>query len=109
MSPTITSTYFGYRDHLFPDGSTGTTIVLGTSDAINDAVTVNGYYTLRFNDGSELWLKYTGTGAANKVKGTATVIGGKGRYAEAKGDGTFEGARQPALARAAKRRHQLCG
>jgi hypothetical protein len=84
----------------FPDGSTGTTVVLGTSDTINDAATVNGYYTLQFNDGSELWLKYTGTGAANKVKGIATVIGGKGRYAEAKGDGTFEGARQPTPARA---------
>jgi hypothetical protein len=90
----------------FPDGSTGMTIVLGTSDAINDAVTVNGYYTLQLNDGSELWLKYSGTGAANKVKGTATMIGGKGRYTEAKRDGTFEGARQPTLA---LRRHQLCG
>jgi hypothetical protein len=57
--------------------------------------TGSGYYTITFADGSELWLTYTG---GNKViagktvgKGTAIVIGGKGRYAGAKGEGTYEG------------------
>jgi hypothetical protein len=43
------------------------------------------------------------------VGGLARMLidaGGGARYAEAKGEGTFEGARQPALA---LRRHQLCG
>ena len=81
----------------FQDGSTGTALVIGTYDAVvGVGATVNGYYTISFADGSELWLKYTGTtktGATGKIaqKGTATVISGKGRYAGAQGDGTFEG------------------
>jgi hypothetical protein len=52
--------------------------------------------TTYFNDGSELWSKFTDTFTNNgrggvTQKGTATVIGGKGRYAGAKGDGTWEG------------------
>jgi hypothetical protein len=81
----------------FPDGSIGTTLVIGTSDVTSGVgATINGYYTVNFADGSALWFKYTGTGKIsspnNTVKGTAIVIGGKGRYAGAKGDGTFEGA-----------------
>jgi hypothetical protein len=79
----------------FPDGSTGTTFVFGTSDVVNGSGPVNGYMNLKFNDGSELWTKYTGTvkvdGNHVPRKGTFTVIGGKGRYAEAQGDGTWEG------------------
>jgi hypothetical protein len=81
----------------FPDGSTGTSLVVGASDAVvGVGGTTNGYYTVNSADGSELWLKYTGTfkpSTAGKLalKGTATVIGGKGRYAGAKGDGTWEG------------------
>jgi hypothetical protein len=83
----------------FPDGSTGTTLVIGTSDVINGSGALNGYYTLNFNDGSELWLKYTGTikvDSKAQRKGTAIVIGGKGRYAGAKGEGTWEGDGTPA-------------
>jgi hypothetical protein len=81
----------------FPDGSTGTSLVVGTNDVVNGVGgTVNGYYTVNFGDGSELWLKYTGTvkydGLRVAQKGTATVIGGKGRYVGAKGDGAWEGA-----------------
>jgi hypothetical protein len=79
----------------FPDGSIGTSLVIGTNDAVSGVgQTVNGYYTVNFADGSALWLKYTGTGKFGNpgtLKGTAIVIGGKGRYAGAKGDGTFEG------------------
>jgi hypothetical protein len=50
---------------------------------------------LKFNDGSELWTQYTGTvkvdGNHVPRKGAFTVIGGKGRYAGAQGDGTWEG------------------
>jgi hypothetical protein len=46
---------------------------------------VSGYLNLKFNDGSELWTKYTGTvkvdGNHVPRKGTFTVIGGKGRFA----------------------------
>jgi hypothetical protein len=80
----------------FADGSIGTSLVIGTYDAVpGSGSTGSGYYTITFADGSELWLTYTG---GNKVvagktvgKGTAIVIGGKGRYAGAKGEGTYEG------------------
>jgi hypothetical protein len=69
--------------------------VIGTYDAVRGIEQiVNGYYTVNFGDGSALWLKYTGTlkfGNPSTLKGTAIVIDGKGRYAGAKGDGTFEG------------------
>src|SRR6516162_4000040 len=77
----------------FPDGSIGTTLVIGTSDVTSGVgATINGYYTVNFADGSTLWFKYTGTTKPPTAKGTAIVIGGKGRYAGAKGEGTFEGA-----------------
>jgi hypothetical protein len=81
----------------FPDGSTGTSLVVGTNDVVTGVGgTVNGYYTVNLTDGSELWLKYTGTvkydGPRLGQKGAAIVIGGKGRYAGAKGEGTYEGA-----------------
>jgi hypothetical protein len=75
----------------FSDGSTGSTLVVGTSDAVGGGSTINRYYTVNFKDGSAVWLKYTGIGNPSVLKGTATVIGGKGRYAGAKGDGTWEG------------------
>jgi hypothetical protein len=80
----------------FPDGSTGTTLAVGTNDVTNGVGGIsNGYFTLTFADGSELSFKYTGTsklgGPKIALKGTDIVIGGKGRYAGAKGDGTWEG------------------
>jgi hypothetical protein len=83
-----------------PDGSsTGTVLIIGTSDiVVGSEGTVSGYSIPTFTDGSELWLKYTGTvkfigGPTGKVaiKGTLIVTGGKGRYAGATGDGTWEG------------------
>jgi hypothetical protein len=85
----------------FPDGTIGSTLVIGMSDITNNSGPVNGYYTVNFPDGSALWLKYTGTVAADGKsfprKGTSIVIGGKGRYAGAKGEGTFEGDGTPAI------------
>jgi hypothetical protein len=83
----------------FPDGSTGTTVIVGGYDVIAPpgiGGTTYGYQLFSFNDGSELWVKYAGTSkydAAGKValKANFTVISGKGRYVEAKGDGTAEG------------------
>jgi hypothetical protein len=79
----------------FPDGSTGTISIIGTFDASPPSGgTTSGYHMIRFADGSELWLKYTGAlkfGNPLTFKGTEIVIGGKGRYADAKGDGTYEG------------------
>jgi hypothetical protein len=79
----------------FPDGSTGSTLVVGTSDVTNGSGTLNGYSTLNFTDGSAIFMKYTGTikvdGTKVPRRGTFTVIGGKGRYEGAKGDGTWEG------------------
>jgi hypothetical protein len=80
----------------FPDGSIGTSLVVGTGDfTAGVGSTNNGYYSVSFADGSTLWLKFTGannTGASKTPtgKGTAIVIGGTGRYAGAKGEGTFE-------------------
>jgi hypothetical protein len=80
---------------MFPDGSLGTTTVIGASDVVNGSGTLNGYYSLETPDGSELWLKFTGVitveGKASPRKGTAIVIGGKGRFAGAKGEGTWKG------------------
>jgi hypothetical protein len=80
----------------FPDGSTGTTLSVGTNDIVNGVGgTTHGYFTLNFADGSELWAKFTGTiksgNPKNAEKGTAIVIGGKGRYAGAQGQGLGRG------------------
>jgi hypothetical protein len=46
----------------FPDGSTGTTVAVATADIVmGSGGTENGYSSITFADGSELWLKYTGT------------------------------------------------
>src|SRR5215470_20408035 len=46
-----------------PDGSSaGTVLIVGTFDAvIGSEATADGYSIPTFADGSELWLKYTGT------------------------------------------------
>jgi hypothetical protein len=79
-----------------PDGSTGTFVSVGTYDIVfGSGGTENGYTSLTFVDGSELWSKYAGTVKWGETKnidnGTAIITGGKGRYAGAKGDATYEG------------------
>jgi hypothetical protein len=78
----------------FPDGSiAGTDVVVATYDSTPPNGTTNGYGITTFADGSELWASFTGTikfGNPTTERGTTTVIGGKGRYAGAKGDGTWE-------------------
>jgi hypothetical protein len=58
---------------------------------------VLSYGDITISDGSVLFVKSSGAaiteGSQSAFKGTITVIGGKGRFAGAKGDGTFAGSR----------------
>jgi hypothetical protein len=80
------------------DGTTGASQVFGTSDTVNGVGPVNGHQVVTFNDGSELWLTYTGQLSPGKRGGIFTVAGGKGRYAGAKGDGPWESHGTPLVA-----------
>jgi hypothetical protein len=87
----------------FPDGSVATTYFTALTDYVKGSGTaLVNYVNITFDDGSVLWTKGTNTTVAegNKsfFKGTLTVIGGKGRYAGATGDGTFSGTRLAPLA-----------
>jgi hypothetical protein len=72
----------------------------GTTGAAGRGGVANGYENIVFSDGSELWWKWSGTWKIisqtenaqhiENRRGTL-VVTGKGRYAGAKGDGTFEG------------------
>jgi hypothetical protein len=81
----------------FPDGTVGTAYFVGGFDYIKGAGPFSVYYTLTLNDASVLWYKGTGTAAVDGTKtvfnGTVTVLGGKGRFEGAKGDGTYSGTR----------------
>jgi hypothetical protein len=82
----------------FLDGSTAKTLVFATFDGVDGpggGGTSGGYGNMRFRDGSELWWKWTGTYKIDSAQdlsagGTLNVTSGKGRYAGAKGDGTWE-------------------
>jgi hypothetical protein len=86
----------------FPDGSIGTTYFIASTDYTKGAGTFSVYQNLTLNDGSVLWFKNTGTatveGTTTLFKGTVTVLGGKGKFEGAKGDGTITGARLVPLA-----------
>ena len=60
------------------------------------------YNNVTLSDGSVLWLKATGMttidGTTSRFQGTVTLLGGKGKYEGAKGDGTLIGARPVPLA-----------
>ena len=82
---------------LFPDGTVGTVSFVSITDYTKDAGAFTLYPNLTFDDGSVLWLKSVGEGTVDgtrtKFVGTLTVLGGKGRFAGAKGDGTLTGTR----------------
>jgi hypothetical protein len=86
----------------FQDGSTATTTFVGTIDYVKGSGTNSTYNSLTFDDGSVLWYKTAGTatvdGTRSMVRGSIAVLGGKGRFAGAKGDGGFTGARLVPLA-----------
>jgi hypothetical protein len=81
----------------FQDGSTATASLVAQTDYVKGSGTVSNYSNLTFDDGSVLWYKAAGTataeGARTIFRGTITVIGGKGRFAGAKGEGGYTGAR----------------
>ena len=81
----------------FPDGSVGTVYWTVTSDYIKGAGSFLSYVNLTLKDGSVLWYKTTGStkpdGTTSLFTGSVSVLGGKGRFEGAKGDGTLSGAR----------------
>jgi hypothetical protein len=81
----------------FPDGSVAVDNNTATTDYTKGSGSGVVYGDITFSDGSALFLKSVGTttaeGPRSTFKTTITIIGGKGRYAGAKGDGTFTGAR----------------
>jgi hypothetical protein len=84
-----------------PDGAMGTVNFVSVADYTNGAGTFTLYPILTFDDGSVLWMKSVGTGtvdgAITRFVGTLAVIGGKGRFEGAKGDGTLTGTRYTPL------------
>jgi len=87
----------------FSDGTFATTYFTAAFDYTNGSGQILvTYNNITFDDGSELWLKSTGTAVANgqrtNIKGTLSVVGGKGRYDGATGQGTFSGVRLAPLA-----------
>jgi hypothetical protein len=69
----------------------------GALDYINGTGPYTVYMTLTFSDGSALFVKEEGKTTTEGGKGTLTgvdtILGGKGRYAGAKGDGSGVGYR----------------
>jgi hypothetical protein len=90
----------------FADGTVGTSYFTTTTDYIKGAGSLVAYNNLTLNDGSVLWFKTAGTatvdGTTTLIKGTITVLGGKGKFEGAKGDGTVSGARLTPLAAGAE-------
>jgi hypothetical protein len=81
----------------FSDGSVAVDNFTGTLDYTKGSGPVVVYNDITFSDGSALFLKLTGMttaeGPRSTFKNAITIIGGKGRFAGAKGDGTLTGAR----------------
>jgi hypothetical protein len=82
----------------FPDGSVAAdNFTTFTDYTKGSGPIVLSYGDVTFSDGSVLFMKSSGVtiteGPQSTFKGTITVIGGKGRFAGAKGDGTFAGSR----------------
>jgi hypothetical protein len=86
----------------FADGATGTGYFVGIADYTKGNGKGFTYTNLTLDDGSVLWFtqdqKTRVDGTKSIFEGTITVLGGKGRFAGAKGDGTFTGARTVPLA-----------
>lgn len=84
-----------------PDGAVGTVHFASLADYTNGAGTFVLFPVLAFDDGSALWLRSIGTGTVDGTRtrfvGTLTVLGGKGRFDGAEGDGTLTGTRYTPL------------
>ena len=72
-----------------------------TTDYINGEGEFVPYPIIVFNDGAVLCVRSCGRGKVEGTKtkfvGTLTVVGGEGRFAGAKGDGTLTGIRYTPL------------
>jgi hypothetical protein len=83
------------------DDTIGTVSFVSLADYTRGAGTFTLFPILVFADGSELWIKSIGNatvdGMITRFVGTLTVMGGKGRFANAKGDGTLTGTRYTSL------------
>jgi hypothetical protein len=81
----------------FQDGSTAAAGFVAQLDLVKGAGTIATISSLTFDDGSVLWYRTAGSvapeGSRTLFKGTITVTGGKGRFANAKGEGSFTGVR----------------
>jgi hypothetical protein len=80
-----------------PDGELASTRFFGQVDFTNGSGPAITYTETTFSDGSTLWMK-TVADVVNKgnkadIKGSIMVLGGKGKYAGAKGTGEFTGIR----------------
>jgi hypothetical protein len=86
----------------FQDGSTAIAYFVAQNDYVKGSGPNTSYNSLTFDDGSVLWYKRTGMatadGARTMLRGTIAVLGGKGRFAGAKGEGGYTGARIAPLA-----------
>jgi hypothetical protein len=85
----------------FPDGSVGADNVVAGTDYIKGSGPFLAYGNLTLTDGSVLWYKTNAMAAVQGTKtnlsGTITIVGGKGRFEGAKGDGSMTGGRLQAL------------
>jgi len=91
----------------FPDGSVATTYSTSATDFLKGSGhALVSYNNVTFEDGSVLSTKavvnVVAEGNKSILKGTLTVVGGKGRYAGATGEGTLSGVRLAPLATGAE-------
>jgi hypothetical protein len=75
----------------YPDVSIAAVNVLASTDYVKGSGTLVSYSTVTFREGSALFTKSNATGTKASLK--MTILGGKGRYEGAKGDGSFTGKR----------------
>jgi hypothetical protein len=83
-----------------PDGEVLPATFVVSTDFVNGSGTWISNQELTFSDGSALTMRSAGQttvkGAQAEFNGVITIIGGKGRYAGAKGDGSITGVRYSA-------------
>jgi hypothetical protein len=80
-----------------PDGSVATDNFTATTDYVKGTGPFFLHGIITFSDGSALFYQSNGSvtveGAKTDNKGTITILGGRGRFQGAKGDGSFAGQR----------------
>lgn len=85
----------------FPDGSTAACSYVGTLEYTKGVGPHRTIGSCTWEDGTVLWFRADGvttlSGGKSIFQGTATVLGGKGKYDGAKGDGSYVGFRPGAL------------